>query len=355
MTTAEKVGTALVERPTKVSELTTPVSSISGPVAVMPRSFGELLQFADLMSRCNFVPAHLRNKPGDCMAVVMQAMRWEADPFMVAQKTYFVKDGGPPGYEAQLIAAIINSRAPIVGRPDIAWSGEWPNRRCTVSAVFQGESKPKAREVKAETITTRNSPLWKADPDQQLAYYTLRAWARLYCPDVIMGIYTKDEVVEIQANDERDIAGRATAADVQTMITGGATETKPAEQDQGKPATTTEVKTESEAAAQQHDAQASEQGGSAAKNGAPDAQKEQAETAVPTLAFPPENATPKAWSNWRGQMLEQIKRAPSRTWLAELEVANKDGMAVLERDFPQSHQMLRKAISERAAEMAEAA
>ena len=42
----------------------------------------------------------------------------------------------------------------------------------------------------------RNSTLWASDPRQQLAYLAVKRWARLYCPDVILGVYTADEIDE---------------------------------------------------------------------------------------------------------------------------------------------------------------
>lgn len=36
------------------------------------------------------------------------------------------------------------------------------------------------------------------DPRQQLAYLAVKRWSRLYCPDVILGVYTPDELEERQ-------------------------------------------------------------------------------------------------------------------------------------------------------------
>ncbi|MNN40807.1 RecT family protein [compost metagenome] len=44
---------------------------------------------------------------------------------------------------------------------------------------------------------TRNSTLWADDPKQQLAYLGVKRWARLYTPDVILGVYSVDELEEI--------------------------------------------------------------------------------------------------------------------------------------------------------------
>jgi hypothetical protein len=49
---------------------------------------------------------------------------------------------------------------------------------------------------------TRNSTLWADDPKQQLAYLGVKRWARLYTPDVILGVYSVDELEEREINPD---------------------------------------------------------------------------------------------------------------------------------------------------------
>jgi hypothetical protein len=56
--------------------------------------------------------------------------------------------------------------------------------------------------------TVRNSTLWASDPKQQLAYLAVKRWARLYCPDVILGVYTPDELQQDEYIDNN--TGRKT-------------------------------------------------------------------------------------------------------------------------------------------------
>ncbi|EIB2672995.1 recombinase RecT, partial [Salmonella enterica] len=51
-------------------------------------------------------------------------------------------------------------------------------------------------------VVTRNSPLWVSNPKQQIAYLGVKYWARLYCPEVILGVYSPDEV---EQREEREI------------------------------------------------------------------------------------------------------------------------------------------------------
>ncbi|UUF63098.1 recombinase RecT [Escherichia coli] len=193
----------------------------------------QLQAVAGLMSQATVtVPDHLRGNPADCMAIIMQAMQWGMNPYAVAQKTHLVN--GVLGYEAQLVNAVISSSSAIVGRFHYKYEGDWEKCSRTrvetvkktakgggiyekketipcwtsedeyglsvrVGAVLRGESEITWGEpVFLSSVITRNSPLWTSNPKQQLAYLALKYWARLYCPDVILGVYTRDELDEPQ-------------------------------------------------------------------------------------------------------------------------------------------------------------
>lgn len=166
-----------------------------GATALVPANMGEAMELAKLMSASNFVPPHLRGKSGDCLAVVLQSMRWGADPYAVGSKTYFVQDR--IAYEAQLVNAVVNTRAPLDGRLQISWDGEGPLLTCKVVGRIKGDPEPHTVWQELGTLKVKNSPLWQSSPRQQLAYYTTRMWARLFCPEVLLGIYTPDEMVEM--------------------------------------------------------------------------------------------------------------------------------------------------------------
>lgn len=155
-------------------------------------------------------PKHLQGNEGDCMAIIMQAMQWGMNPYAVAQKTHLVN--GTLGYEAQLVNAVITARAPVKERLHFEWYGDWskvsgkddksPTLGVRVSATLRGESEPRVIDISmAQVGPVRNSPLWAADPRQQIAYLATKRWARLYCPDVILGVYTPDEVIEREEMD----------------------------------------------------------------------------------------------------------------------------------------------------------
>lgn len=186
-----------------------PIAQHGGGGALMPATFGDVVEFSKIMARSQHaIPKHLRDVPGACLAVTMQALRWELDPFAVASKSYNVKD--MIAYEAQLIAAVVLVRAPLLKAPIYEYSGEGASRRCKVSAEFKDGVNRSYESPKFSDIKTKNSPLWTADPDQQLGYYSIRAFARRYCPEVILGVYTPEEAETFRGPDSaRDVTPRA--------------------------------------------------------------------------------------------------------------------------------------------------
>lgn len=167
------------------------VSAIAGGVSFA--SALEVMEFAKLMAVSEkAVPKHLRANPGMCLAVTFQAVEWRMSPFAVANKSYEVNDR--LAFESQLIHAVIEARAPLKERLQCAYEGDGPERVCVVTGVFTDGSTREYRSPKFKDIRVKNSPLWKDDPDQQHWYYSSRSFARKWCPDVLMGIYAKDEL-----------------------------------------------------------------------------------------------------------------------------------------------------------------
>ncbi len=140
------------------------------------------------------VPEHLRGNVGDCMAICTQAMLWNMNPFAVAQKTHIVS--GRLGYEAQLVIAVVQNSGAIRG----AFRFEHDGDKCRAGAVLRGESEVTWGEwLSAASVTTKNSPLWKTNAKQQMAYLQAKNWSRIYCPGAILGVYSTDELEDIPA------------------------------------------------------------------------------------------------------------------------------------------------------------
>ncbi|EAB1468731.1 recombinase RecT [Salmonella enterica] len=208
-----------------------------------PEGMDRLVRFATLMADSKAtVPQHLAGKPADCLAVTMQAAQWGMNPFAVAQKTHVVN--GTLGYEAQLVNAAVSSSNLLSTRLNYRWDGDWskvngksdksPSLTVTVSAVLKGEAEPRELTISMAQAGVRNSPLWEQDPRQQLAYLCVKRWARLHAPDVLLGVYTPDELQETTPRVERDITPPAATAQGMNSLINSKPEQKQEERQQHK-------------------------------------------------------------------------------------------------------------------------
>lgn len=182
-----------------MNELTTETSASPGLAIFNPSQMNALVQFSEMMAKSVIsVPDHLRGKPADCMAIAMQAAQWGMNPFAVAQKTHVVS--GRLGYEAQLVNAVVQQSGAIVGSFSYEYRGDNQAVECRVGAVLRGEAEITWGEwLSANSVQTKNSPLWKTNPKQQLGYLQVKNWARAYAPGAILGVYTPDELDDIPA------------------------------------------------------------------------------------------------------------------------------------------------------------
>ena len=158
-------------------------------------SMSEVMEFAKVIAVSSVgVRKHLRGNVGACLAVTVQAIEWEMSPFAVANKSYLVND--QIAYEAQLLNAVVLRRAPIRGRFKVEYEGEGAARTCRVWANLRDEDEiVEYKSPPFGTITPKNSPLWKTDPDQQHFYYSSRALCRRHFPDVLLGVYDVEELI----------------------------------------------------------------------------------------------------------------------------------------------------------------
>lgn len=193
-----------------------------GGFMAAPRSFEDLKEMAKYMAKGELmVGASVRGNPGDCMAVIMQAGRFGMDPFALSQKTYVVTDKAGVrkiAYEAQAVTSMIFASRAIEGRLRYRYEGEGLDRRVTVMGRVKGDSEDCEITTPPLRVCKGKSPLWDSDPDQQLAYYGSRAWARRHTPDVLMGVYDVEEFestgryVDVTPERSQSPADRLTAS-----------------------------------------------------------------------------------------------------------------------------------------------
>lgn len=165
--------------------------------------FNHMWRVAQMFSKGALVPQQFRNKPEDCFIVCQMAVRLQCDPFMLMQSMYVVH--GRPGMEAKMAIALCNVRGPFTGPIQYRFSGKpgTDEYGCTAYATHKVTG-----EVCEMTVTMRHAKAedwvknskWANIPDLMLRYRSATWLIRTYAPEVLMGVYTTEEL-----NDTGDI------------------------------------------------------------------------------------------------------------------------------------------------------
>jgi hypothetical protein len=168
-----------------------------GFVESAAQTFEGVERIANMMAKMGTMPAHLMNKPADCFRVVVQAVKWGMDPFVVAECTSLVH--GRMCYEGKLVAAVLQSLGSIEGRLEYDIKGTGQNAEITITGKPKGGKVQTLHGTVAQWRTTTKKDgqkipnAWDNIPEDMLIYRGTRQWARRYAPEALLGVRTPDE------------------------------------------------------------------------------------------------------------------------------------------------------------------
>ena len=186
----EEKGVAIVEQATQLT---------TNSVWENKDQFNQLLRAAQMLSQTSIIPQSYQGKPQDCFVAIEIANRMGVSPMVVMQNMYVVK--GKPSWAGQACTMLINSCGKFKDVKHI-YTGEKgkPNRGCYVTATrISDGSQVDGVEVTMQMAQaegwTSNSK-WRNMPELMLAYRASAFFARVYCPEAMMGVQTAEEVYD---------------------------------------------------------------------------------------------------------------------------------------------------------------
>ena len=164
--------------------------------------FEHLYRVASLFAASKLVPAHFQGAPENCFIAVQMAVRLGVDPFMFMQNTYIVH--GRPGMEAKLAIALVNSSGLFVDSLDYEITGGSDPFADGYKARAFAVRKTSGKRVegpwidwalvRAEKWDGKDGSKWRTMPAQMFQYRAATFFARLHCPERLLGMYTADEL-----------------------------------------------------------------------------------------------------------------------------------------------------------------
>lgn len=170
--------------------------------------FNQLLRAADMVSKTSIIPATYQNKPQDCFIAIEMANRMGVSPMVVMQNMYVVK--GKPSWAGQACTMLINSCGKFKDVKHIYTGTKGTeDRGCYVRAIRieDGEEvcgvEVTMQMAKAEGWTS--NPKWRNMPELMLAYRASAFFARVYCPEALMGVQTSEEVIDASREENKAV------------------------------------------------------------------------------------------------------------------------------------------------------
>lgn len=165
-------------------------------------AFEMLQRQAKMFSSSSLVPKDFQGNIANCAIGINIAKRLGADPFMVLQNIDIIY--GRPSFRATFLIAMVNASGrfePLQFRME-GDEGK-PSRSCVAWTKSKADGTPlegpkiTLEMAKAEGWSTKNGSKWLTMPELMLRYRAAAFFARLYAPDITLGMMTAEEAVDM--------------------------------------------------------------------------------------------------------------------------------------------------------------
>ena len=161
---------------------------------------------AKMLASSTLIPKEFQGNMSNCAIGLNIAKRLGADPFMVLQNIDVIH--GRPSFRATFLIAMVNASgrfSPIKFKLE----GDGADRTCYAYATDKASGETVEGPVvsmamaKAEGWSTKSGSKWLTMPELMLRYRSAAFFARLYAPDITLGMQTAEEVED--APPERNV------------------------------------------------------------------------------------------------------------------------------------------------------
>ena len=176
-------------------------------------------QMAKALAASTIIPRDYQKNEANCMVALEQAVRLKVSPMMVMQNLYVIQ--GRPSWSSKFLIAAINGSGKFDmelqyeetkkdGKPFscLAWTMK-DGRRVEGMTVDMDMAK-------AEGWLDKNGSKWKTMPQLMLRYRAASFFSSLNCPELTLGLYTKeeaetidDDIFDVEAQVQHDIESHA--------------------------------------------------------------------------------------------------------------------------------------------------
>lgn len=170
--------------------------------------FAAAVKAAKILASSDLVPdGTYKNKPANCLIALDMANRMGMSPLNVMQNLYIVK--GKPGWSGQFCIAATNASGRFTPmefvqllNDDGSTKGYYAQATNTATGRLCTGSPVTWDMVKAEGWFDKPGSKWKTMPDLMFHYRAAAFFVREFCPEVLNGLQTAEELRDVRGYDE---------------------------------------------------------------------------------------------------------------------------------------------------------
>ena len=194
----EKKQEVMTQEKAEVKESKNKVTDYSLGIFGTSDNFIMAMQMAKALADSTIVPQTYQKNPSNCLIAIEQAQRMHISPLMVMQNLYPIQ--GRPSWSSKFLIASINASRmfDMELQYDEVKDKDGKPYSCVAWTMKNGR-RVEGMEVnmqmaKDEGWLGKNGSKWKTMPQLMLRYRAASFFSSLNCPELTMGIYTKEEI-----------------------------------------------------------------------------------------------------------------------------------------------------------------
>lgn len=180
-------------------------------------TFQLAFQMAKGLSQSTLVPMTFQNNPANCLIAIEQANRLNISPLACMQNLHVIQ--GRPSFSSSFIIGLINAS----GKYDMELQFDEEEKdgkpySCTCWTELNGRKvtgiKITMDMADKEGWTKKNGSKWLSIPQVMLRYRAASFFARMNCPELSIGLYSKEELDDFPSTN----GGKKGKASLNTIL-----------------------------------------------------------------------------------------------------------------------------------------
>ena len=187
------------------------------------QAFEDAQRIAKALASSTLIPPQFQGQQGfaNCLVALEIAGRMGISPFLAMQHLHVIH--GRPSWSSSFIIAMVNGCgrfSPL--RFEISGSGDSLACYAVASDLASGQ------ELKGPSITmamakkegwaTKSGSKWQTMPELMIRYRAAAFWGRLYASDMLLGMQSQEEVVDVEPVTVTAAPAATTVADLNATI-----------------------------------------------------------------------------------------------------------------------------------------